>query len=260
MMVWASLFGSSPLPWLLPPCSLDLKHNFGAHWKVFLHVGMFVIFIVAVHYLYMREYWVTIKQTPMVYPYIEWSSIVPLQMIDFYCILKAVKPEIQNQEKNNEDEDEEKKKEDKEDEVSRIEEVDEVKVEPLWMRKSEDVTNEEYAFFYKSLFNDCKDYLSMKHFSVEGQVEFRALLFVPRQAPFDLFMSRTKRENIMYVRRVFIMEDCNELMSEWLYFVKAIVDSEDEYDLEYDLEYDSDLRRLRPIWQPMGGCLIEFQL
>jgi len=79
---------------LLPLRSLDLKHNVGAHWKVFLHVGMLVNFIVAVHSLYMREYWVTIKQTPMVYPYIDWSLIVPLQMIEFYCILKAVKPEL----------------------------------------------------------------------------------------------------------------------------------------------------------------------
>jgi len=87
-------FGSSPLPWLLPLRSLDLKHNVGAHWKVFLHVGMLVNFIVAVHSLHMREYWVTIKQTPMVYPYIDWSLIVPLQMIEFYCILKAVKPDL----------------------------------------------------------------------------------------------------------------------------------------------------------------------
>ncbi|QFZ21591.1 molecular chaperone HtpG [Saccharothrix syringae] len=97
----------------------------------------------------------------------------------------------------------------------------------LWARPASEVTEDEYAEFYRHVSHDWNKPLETIRMQAEGTFEYQALLFIPSQAPLDLFMRERKRGVQLYVKRVFIMDDCEELMPEYLRFVKGVVDAQD---------------------------------
>ena len=97
----------------------------------------------------------------------------------------------------------------------------------LWARPQSEVTENEYAELYKHISHDWSNPLETIRVQAEGAFEYQALLFIPSQAPLDLFMRERKRGVQLYVKRVFIMDDCAELMPEYLRFVKGVVDAQD---------------------------------
>ncbi|GAA1504584.1 molecular chaperone HtpG [Dactylosporangium maewongense] len=97
----------------------------------------------------------------------------------------------------------------------------------LWARPRSEVSDEEYHEFYKHVSHDWTDPLETIHMKAEGTFEYEALLFIPSRAPFDLFMREGKRGVQLYVKRVFIMDDCEALTPQYLRFVKGVVDAHD---------------------------------
>jgi molecular chaperone HtpG len=97
----------------------------------------------------------------------------------------------------------------------------------LWARSRSEVDEAEYNEFYKHISHDWSDPLDIVHMKAEGTFEYEALLFIPNHAPFDLFTRDGKRGVQLYVKRVFIMDDCDALMPNYLRFVKGVVDAHD---------------------------------
>merc|ERR1712050_249371 len=129
--------------------------------------------------------------------------------------------------KDDDEKEEEEKKAPKKKTVFEWEQVNTQKA--IWLRAKEDVTEEEYTEFYKSISKDYLDPLAYTHFNAEGEIEFKSILFLPKKAPFDMMDNYwTKRSEVkLYVRRVLVAEKFDELLPRYLNFVRGVVDSDD---------------------------------
>jgi molecular chaperone HtpG len=114
----------------------------------------------------------------------------------------------------------------------------------LWQRPKSEITPEQYEDLYRHLTHDAGGALAWTHFKVEGTQEFVGLVYVPKHAPFDLFEQGKRRGLRLFVKRVFIMEDCDEVLPPWLRFVRGVVDSDDlPLNVSRELLQDSSILR-----------------
>jgi len=164
------------------------------------------------------------------------------QFIQFPIYIKVKKEVEADAEEDDDDNDEEKddvetsEDEEKEEEEKKkptkktVYEWEQVNTQKaIWLRPKEDVTEEEYNEFYKSISKDYLDPLAYTHFNAEGEIEFKSILFLPKKAPFDMMDNYwTKRSEVkLYVRRVLVAEKFDELLPRYLNFVRGVVDSDD---------------------------------
>lgn len=102
-------------------------------------------------------------------------------------------------------------------------------VKAIWMRDKSEIEEREYNEFYKALSKDNKDPAAYSHFSAEGEIDFKSIIYIPGEAPFDIFENYYAKSAALklYVRRVLITDEFEDLMPKYLSFVKGVVDSDD---------------------------------
>merc|ERR1711977_315018 len=150
------------------------------------------------------------------------------QFIQFPIYVK-VKKEVDT-DTEDDDEEKEEKEEKKAPTKKTVYEWEQVNTQKaIWLRAKEDVTEEEYNEFYKSISKDYLDPLAYTHFNAEGEIEFKSILFLPKKAPFDMMDNywSKKAEVKLFVRRVLVAEKFEDLLPRYLNFVKGVVDSDD---------------------------------